>query len=299
MDESRPGDMRENYLCSIRRRVMKVKRCFIWIKEPARFIIISKVLLFNSIFLLFAYWPTNSAAQSAEDVESAFPLSKGNYWIYKGIVKWTGVIDTLDTIGELEDTLIWKMEVLDFVDRDHVKGYVVKGHPILLAWYSPNKERNVVYIIQVGAGKYYWGNEEDLNRLRDQEDNLGELVSAGNLFLDLPLELGKVFGETEQITRLDYSYSWHVVNAEEVKLENVKGIPPLDGIEQYTLLYQTLSERQAFQFVPYVGITKFGYVHWGTVAECDVELLEFFSKEGVDHLGKSHSELRKEEGRRE
>jgi hypothetical protein len=49
-------------------------------------------------------------------------------------------------------------------------------------------------------------------------------------------------------------------------------------VNQYQLVYRTLPDHQIIEFAPNIGITRYTYVHHGTVSETDLKLIEF-------HLG--------------
>ncbi|MCB0181898.1 MAG: hypothetical protein KDI62_26955 [Anaerolineae bacterium] len=217
--------------------------------------------------------PTSTAAptptlEPTPQPRADFPLEKGAAWVYEGTVKWQEGSEVL------EDNVTWSMEVIDTVDRLHVKGYLLQGIPLDLAWYEPGKAPGTHVIVQVGT-KYFYGDETTWSRLQDPDDLLLELVTEGDLFLDLPLQANKYFGETAQITRSDFAYFWVVEGAETVSLENVKGADSQGDLTQYTLAFRTLPDHQLVDFVPGVGITHYVYVHHGTVSEADVRLVEF------------------------
>src|SRR5262245_626061 len=127
--------------------------------------------------------------------------AKGAYWIYEGPVMWEG-----DT-GVRRENLTWKMEVIDTIERGHVKGYLLKGHPGDLTFYEPGREPEQNVIVQIGP-KYYYGELETWKRLKDKEDDLVGLLDENAIFLDLPLWPEKFFGETAQFTRTDAMSRW-------------------------------------------------------------------------------------------
>ncbi|MCB9076612.1 MAG: hypothetical protein H6631_03410 [Anaerolineaceae bacterium] len=219
----------------------------------------------------FAATPTAAPTSTLEPTpqpRADFPLEKGAMWRYEGTVKWQEGSEVL------KDNVTWTMEVIDSIDRLHVKGYLLKGSPLDLAWYEPGKEPGTHVIVQVGT-KYYYGDKTTWSRLQDPDDLLLELVTEGDLFLDLPLQANKYFGETAQITRSDFAYFWVVEGEETVSLEQVTGLDSAGELTQYALAFRTLPDHQLVDFVPGVGISHYVYVHHGTVAEADVRLVEF------------------------
>ncbi len=238
----------------------------------------SNIVFFIALMLLFipaCTWQpvapplAQPTKQPTENIKTYFPLSQGAYWVYQGTVKWTEETEVF------EESLTWKMEVVEVIERGHVVGYVLKGHPADLIWYEKGKERGNHVIIQVGTGRYYASDQASLERLKDEEDFLLGLVHESQLILDIPLIPGKFFGEVEQLTRPDASYSWFVGQEQPVKLEGIKGVSPSREVPQYTLNFRTRPDHQIIEFVPGIGITRFVYVHHGTVSEVDVRLIEY------------------------
>ena len=204
-----------------------------------------------------------------------FPLAKGSYWVYKGAAKWT----RRGTGEVVENAVTWKMEVTHVIEREHVRAAVLKGHPGDLAWYEEGKERGDYLILRVGPGKFYLLEGEEmakaLDGLRREGELLHGLVRESQLFLDLPLSSDKVFGDAEQITRLDRSYCWFVDGVEDADLKEVAGLALGVRLKQYRLIYQSRPAHVVVRFVPGVGIARFEYVHHGTVSEVDVRLVEY------------------------
>jgi hypothetical protein len=227
------------------------------------------------LLLLCACSCCPDSGRPPEPMTQDFPLQKGMSWIYQGTAKWTR-----GGSGEIvESGMTWKMEIMEVIEREHVFAAVVKGGPWDLAWYEEGKEPGDHLIVRVGPGKFFLLEGDDavkaLGTLRREGDLLGELVRQSDLFLDLPLTPGKVFGEAEQITRRDRSYCWVVEEEKGVALRDVAGVPSSGRFREYRLQYQSRPDHTIAHFVPGVGITRFQYVHHGTVSECDVRLIEY------------------------
>jgi len=225
------------------------------------------------IFATACSW--KGAAQPPEESPEWFPLSKGATWVYKGTRKWTQ-----SGSGEVaEKPVTWTMQVLETLTRDQVTAALVQGYPLDLAHFENGKAPGDYLIVRVGPGKYYLlrpnRTEEALRRLRDENDLLGGLVREDEIILDAPLVPGKIYGETEQITRRDKSYFWIVEDARPAELRGIKGIAPAGGKMEYEITQRTLPDHQIVDFVPGIGITRYVYGHHGTVSETDVKLVEF------------------------
>ena len=85
------------------------------------------------------------------------------------------------------------MEVIETVERYPVVGYALRGYPSDLAWYEEGMEPGNYAVIQTGTSRYYMTDQEALERLKDADDVLVGLVREYELFLDVPLQVGKVF----------------------------------------------------------------------------------------------------------
>lgn len=214
-------------------------------------------------------------AQPPEETQEWFPLSKGTTWVYEGTCKWTR-----SGSGEVaEKPVTWTMQVMETLTRCQVTAAVVKGYPLDLAHFENGKVPGDYLIVRVGPGKYYLLRqnraEEALRRLRDERDLLHGLVRDEEIILDIPLVRGKIYGETEQITRQDQSYSWIVEDARPAKLRGIKGIASAGRKVEYEITLRTRPDHQIVDFVPGIGITRYVYGHHGTVSQTDVRLVEF------------------------
>lgn len=218
------------------------------------------------IMLLFYGTPPDTRAQEGS-LPPAFPLTVGTYWDYQGSVRWTEGTEVK------EKSMIWRMEVLDKVERGPIVGYAMHGHPSDLAWYEEDRQPSEYAIIQVGENNRYYRTElSALDRMRDENDNLSDLVHDSSLFLDLPLVPNKRFCNEANIARVDGWYCWIVQSGEPALFPDyAQGVPELE----YTLRFQTLPDHTIVKFVPGIGISGYQYVHHGTVSEVNVWLVEF------------------------
>lgn len=244
-----------------------------------------KWLFFLAIFTLFFLGarevtqvqkdPIPPATVITEQERVDFPLVPGSYWVYEGITQWIS-----PNSGQVNPTPItWKMEVVDTFERGPLKIAILKGYPADVAWYSEGKERGDHLIIEVSPGKFYLVSDERarrvLQRLTDEADVLVNLLEDLELLLDLPLIPGKVFGPSEQITRLDGGYRWNVETSEQVELDDPR-ISSRESHIQYHLTFRTAPDMMSIYFVPGIGITRYQYQHHGAIAETDLKLIEYY-----------------------
>src|ERR1043165_5484558 len=94
-------------------------------------------------------------AKAEDKPESYFPLTRGNYWIYRGLTKWVEGDSRDNTARIKSQVLTWKMEVADTVECGRVFGALLKGHPSDLCWYKRNQPRGNHLIVRVGTGNYH------------------------------------------------------------------------------------------------------------------------------------------------
>jgi hypothetical protein len=193
-----------------------------------------------------------------------YPITDGAFWIYQGQIAY----EYGDQV--IEESVRWRVEVLESVSRPTVTGYLMRGSLYDLAFYTPDTSPSKYAILQIGQ-RFYNSNLETYNRLKDQSDDLYGLVQDTNLFLQLPLEAGSRFCETERITSDTGMWCWVVGEAELISLP---GLPAQD-ILSYPISYVTNPDYSQFSFVPGVGFVAFIYHHNGTVSDVNVELVEY------------------------
>lgn len=212
---------------------------------------------------------SNSQVDHIQISDAYFPLSEGAYWIYQGTVTW-------EDAGEVKsESLEWMMEVIDVIDRGDVVGYRMLGHPGDLAWYEIGKKPSEYAIIRAGSGSYYMSDLDSLERLKDQNDILGFLVSEDQILLDTPLSPGKRFCGEEYITNPYGDYCWVVGSQEKVILDKLLGEGRSEQISGFSIRYLTNPDHTIITFVPGVGITNYVYSHHGVLSEVDLQLSEY------------------------
>ena len=222
-------------------------------------------------------------ARAGPGMGSAFPLAKGTYWVYQGSLTWT----PQGSNEVREETVTWKMEVLETFSHGWVTAALVKGHPDDLWSYKEGRKPGEYLIIEVASDKFYLLEGERckkaLEHLRDAKDLLQGLVKESDLFLELPLKVGKPFGETEMLTRQDLFYRWWIEEKLETDLTDVKGSPFSGKVASYRITYRALSDHTSIEFVSGLGIIRYTGAHHGTASAIDVKLVEFHP--GTDEIG--------------
>jgi len=199
-----------------------------------------------------------------------FPLRSGNYWIYRGQVKWT---DAAEPQGVAEATMSWKMEVVGTMNVGKYEVAVMKGHPSDLAWYEKDKPRSDYLIVRDG-GKYFRVDGAAVSDATALEPSL----DFNSIFLELPPPKGCIARDPE-IRRDDTMYCWAAGDAKRIRLESVSGVSPDKDHTAFEFAMRTNPEHAIVTFAPGIGVTSYIYSHHGTVSEVAVKLVEFYAAE--------------------
>jgi hypothetical protein len=198
-----------------------------------------------------------------------FDFSQGATWTFAGVVQW-------DAQGKTQQkSLTWKMQVVDQIARDDsIVVYVMRGHPLDLAFYEEGKPPSD-YLYVVKANRVYQItllDNQPITRAKNARDALADWLTDDNLVFDFPLGVDKKFGPAQFLA--DGMYCWVVVAAKPATLSGIKGVAPVNATE-YALDFKTNPDRQTVYFVPGIGITRFVYHHNGTLSDVDVKLVEY------------------------
>jgi hypothetical protein len=200
-----------------------------------------------------------------------FPMTKGTSWKYEAhseVSRHGENIATNDCIVECK--------VLDVYESAPFPAALFKGFPLEAdVWTGCTNFNNKSLLVCIPGPQYHLLDPADAKRFNDANDFLLGLVSEDSLILDCPLIAGKRFGEFEQLTRIDYSYSWHVVSEEKLRIKGVKGISPWRKRVVYTIEYRTRPDFQSIVFTPGIGILEYIYHHNGTPCDVQLHLKEF------------------------
>ena len=209
----------------------------------------------------------------ARGADEWLPLAKGNYWVYRGPVKW-------DDHGKVRTkTLTWRMEVTRVICQgSSLTAVVLKGFPGDLMGYEPGAEPDDYLLICVGGDKYHLLSGDDAAKARQdlvgrRPPKLDYLAGGGALLIDGPLTKGKRYGEPEQLHR--GMYCWVVGAPTTFSGKGIKGLPDRPaGRRAFPVDYLTNPDGIRMEIVPGVGIVFYHYDHHGTISEADLRLVE-------------------------
>lgn len=202
-----------------------------------------------------------------------FPLATGSAWFYEAKVKWT--VDE----KEQNKTLTWTTELKSVINRENLTIAIGSGLPSDLCFYEEGvKPGNFMFI---KAGQYKLFAIRDQARIDEiwkkavnPDEELCDIVTEGDLLLDLPLIPGKTYGESGQITRSDASYVYVTDSIGSFSADAVKGLTLDNPAGEHFINYRTGPDSTGWKFVPGVGFTGFFYYHNGTTSEVECTLRE-------------------------
>ncbi len=211
--------------------------------------------------------------QKATDVGKFFALTPGTYWVYQGTVRWEDPEE--EKPGSADVT--WKMTVERVIRKKDVVAAVVTGFPADLDWSGGKSEPKPWLIVENEKHEVYYENlgpEYDLTRLNGDDHVFDKFQVGDNLLLQWPLRPGAKFCDEEAKKREDEMYCWVVGESKKKKLENVKGGPAGEQAV-YRMQYRTLPDDTTMEVVEGVGLVSYEYHHHGTVADTELQLVEF------------------------
>ena len=99
-----------------------------------------------------------------------------------------------------------------------------------------------------------------------------QLPSSAEELLVLPLVEGAKWGD--DTNRDDNFYCWHVEQTRN-EVFHFKGYASPKSNAVFTVGYRTMPDHQLIDIAPGFGITRYVYMHHGTVASADIRLVSF------------------------
>jgi hypothetical protein len=202
-----------------------------------------------------------------------FPFSAGTYWVYKGTVGWYDY----DNDKPASEDVTWKMTVEKVIRKNGVVAAVVTGFPSDLDWTAGTTEAKPWLIIENEKHEVYYENlgpDFDVSKLNGDDHVFDKFMVQDNLFFQWPLRQDAKFCGEEAKGRDDGMYCWVVEQTASKKMDSVKGAPA--GEEPvFQLHFRTLPDDTTAEVVPGLGILSYQYHHHGSVADTELQLVEF------------------------
>jgi hypothetical protein len=213
------------------------------------------------------------ARKSAAASSRFFPLNPGAYWVYKGTVQWYDYENDKPASADVT----WKMSVEKVIRKQSVTAAVVTGFPADLDWTAGTTEPKPWLILENEKHDLYYENlgpDYDLTKLNGDEHTFDKFMVTDNFFLEWPLRQGAKFCDEEAKKRDDGMYCWVVEQTATKKLSSIKGLPPNDQTV-FQMQYRTLPDDTTMELIPSVGVLSYQYHHHGSVADTELQLVEF------------------------
>jgi hypothetical protein len=205
----------------------------------------------------------------AQIESSRFGLVAGRTYSYVGIAQWTDTAERARTAP-----LRWRMDIVQARSWHDVRGAVVRGWIQELAWYTPGQRPDFSVLFEYRGRLYHIAAQDSVAAIDSLAAAIRDGVSAarrGELIVDSSLVVGETFGSDVDRGRTDGFYAWDV-DSQAAAPRRLRWSPLAIEPTRWRIVYRTLADEQVIDFVPGVGVSRFTYVHHGTVAAVDVHL---------------------------
>jgi hypothetical protein len=211
---------------------------------------------------------------AAPPVASPIPLETGSRWTYEGKIETalSGSATTLVT------NISWVMEIIDSKKNSTAQAAIVRGFPDELPWYEPAQVPGFCVLLNFSNHVYQFKSPDEKQARSILQDALNEpgkfsaRAHDDDELFTLPLARDKRWGGDTK--REDGYYCWRVEEEKQDTL-HIEGVASNQTATVFTLAYRSLPDHQLAEVVPGLGITRYVYVHHGTVATVDVHLVSF------------------------
>jgi hypothetical protein len=211
---------------------------------------------------------------AAPPVSSPIPLGKGNRWTYEGKIETT--LSGSSTV--YSTNICWVMEVIDSMKSTNARAVVVRGFPYELPWYEPGQVPGFCVLLNFSNRVYQFKAPDEkqarsiLQDVINEPDKFSAQAQDFNELFALPLAKDKRWdGNTK---REDGYYCWRIEGVRR-EILHIEGVASNQTATVYALAYRSLPDHQLVDVVSGLGITRYIYVHHGTVATVDVHLVSF------------------------
>jgi len=225
-------------------------------------------------------------ALSAQDTQAPggfFPLKVGTYWVYEGTVSWFD--------SEKEDAasekVSWRMSVDRVFRKDGILAAVVTGFPRDLDWSAGKADPKPWLFLEDAKHQVHYvdmGPDFDVSKYEKGNASFEKFLVDDTLLFQWPLKNGAKFCDEEGKNRDDMMYCWFVADVKKKKLQNINGAPA-NAVDVFELRYVSNPDDTTMELVPGVGMISYRYHHHGTVADTNLQLVEFHPAEGAETQG--------------
>jgi len=202
-----------------------------------------------------------------------FPMKVGTYWVYEGTVRWYD----FEKEQPATERVSWRMSVDKVLRKDGVVAAVVTGFPADLDWSGGAAQPKQWLFLEDAKHRMHYvdlGPSFDLSGYEKGDQKFDKFLVDDTWLLEWPMKTGAKFCDTENRKREDSMYCWFVAGQEKRKLDTVKGAP-VEEQDVYQLRYMTNPDDTSMEWVAGVGLVRYQYHHHGSVADTELQLVEF------------------------
>jgi hypothetical protein len=233
------------------------------------------------LIALIAVSMTSGMAVAQQPPEDELRLKPGNYWVYRGVVKWAYPSTPEEQARQAparlgKKQIVWKLQILEEVTRDDLKAYLVKGSLDQLSWYAPGKKEEQSLWIVCKDRFYMLVMDPDLlRRFRDPTDSLVSAVLKEEPVLQFPSRLSQCttpIAPDQPRQRDDLFYCWYLEDKKLLEVAHISGVT--GPLTVWKAWYRSLPDHQIYGFAPGWGFVSYDFSHHGTPSEAHVKLVE-------------------------
>ena len=167
------------------------------------------------------------------------------------------------------------MAIVQARSSHDVRGAVVRGWIQELAWYTPGQRPDFSVLLEYRSRLYYVAAQDSvaaIDSLAAVLRNGAAAARRGQLIVDSSLAIGQTFGgDAGDGRRTDGLYAWNV-DSQSAAPRHLQWSSLATEPTRWRIAYRTLPDEQEIDLVPGVGVSRFIFVHHGTVAAVDVHL---------------------------
>lgn len=217
-------------------------------------------------------------ARDAAAPTEFFPMKVGTYWVYEGSVRWYD----FEKDQPATERVSWRMSVEKVIRRNGVVAGVVSGFPADLDWSGGSADPKPWLFLEDEKHQVHYvdlGPDFDLSKYEKGNQDFDKFLVEDTLLLEWPLKKGAKFCNAEDKKREDMMYCWFVAGVGKRKLDTVKGAPAEEQ-DVFELKYMSNPDDTSMEWVAGIGLVSYQYHHHGSVADTELQLVEFHPASG-------------------
>ena len=212
-------------------------------------------------------------AQDTVKPAEFFPMKVGTYWVYEGTVRYQDPEKEEPTTEKVS----WRMTVDKVMHQEGLIATVVTGFPADLDWSGGTAQPKQWLILEDAKQRVHYvdlGPGFDLTKYEKGNASFDKFLVDDALLFEWPLKKGAKFCDADSKKRDDNMYCWYVADEEKKKLENVNGVSAEERA-LFELRYVSNPDDTSMELAQGIGLISYRYHHHGTVADTELQLVEF------------------------